>query len=302
MTGAPRAVPSAANRLTVCTLVLREGADVQGRALRELAKAATENSPALGQQAHRNAHSRRKVHAFDDIIAIGTHAQLEIQPIVDPPAVLGEKGEFGTADLGVGQSRGVGRSLGKGAIEPDDIELLAVVFAVEPGLLKVDADLEHVLAQPVILREREALDDLQAAHVALLAVEEIAALSLRGVDHGQRALGFLIDLEGAHRNSRFEDRIRREDQPIDEPRREARLRELRSRLLRAERREGRIRDLAREVDHASSQCVTRRQDRIEPCERVEAVEPDLRLIGQALDLRANEAVLEGTDRATGGRV
>ena len=136
-------------------VVLREGADIQGRALRELAKASTENSPALGQQAHRNAHPRRKVHAFDDIVAIGTHAQLEIQPIVDPPAVLGEKGQFGAADLGVRQSRGVGRSLGKRAIEPDDIELLAVVFAVEPGLLKVDADLEHVLAQPVILRERE---------------------------------------------------------------------------------------------------------------------------------------------------
>ena len=37
---------------------------------------------------------RRIVHALDDIIAIGTEAQLEIQPIVDAPAILSEEGEL----------------------------------------------------------------------------------------------------------------------------------------------------------------------------------------------------------------
>ena len=38
--------------------------------------------------------------------------------------------------------------------------------------------------------------------------------------------------------------------------------------------------------------MTRRQHRVEPRERVEAVEPELRLAGQALDRRASEAVLK----------
>ena len=69
---------------------------------------------------------------LDDVISIGADAQFEIQPIVDAPAILSEEGKFGAADLGVRQRRGIGRSLGKGAVEPDDIELLTVVVAVEP--------------------------------------------------------------------------------------------------------------------------------------------------------------------------
>ena len=86
--------------------------------------------------------------------------------------------------------------------------------------------------------------------------------------------------------------MRREDQPIDESRRETLLRELRRRLRRPERRQRRVRDLAREVDDAAGQRVTRRQDGIETRERVEAVQAELRLAGQALDRRAGEAVLQ----------
>ena len=64
-------------------------------------------------------------------------------------------------------------------------------------MLQVDADLEHVLASPVVPRHRQRFDELQAADVALLAVEEVAALRLRRVDHRQRALGRLVDLEQA---------------------------------------------------------------------------------------------------------
>ena len=84
-------VPSAANRLTRLGVVLREGADVQRRAFRELAEASAEDSPAFGQQAHRDARPRRIVHALDDRIPIGTEAQLDIQPIVEAPAILGEE-------------------------------------------------------------------------------------------------------------------------------------------------------------------------------------------------------------------
>src|SRR5215203_5400146 len=86
--------------------------------------------------------------------------------------------------------------------------------------------------------------------------------------------------------------MRREDQPIDESRRETLLRVLGCRLLRPERRERRVGDLAREVDDAARQGVPRRQHPIETGERVETVQADLRLTGEALDLRPNEAVLE----------
>ena len=113
-------------------VVLREGADVQRRAFRELAEASAENSPAFRQQAHRDARPRRIVHALDHPILIGTEAQLDIQPIVEAPAILSEDGDFSAADFRVRHRRGVGRSLGQRPIQPDDVELLTVVLAVEP--------------------------------------------------------------------------------------------------------------------------------------------------------------------------
>src|SRR5215204_3610360 len=86
--------------------------------------------------------------------------------------------------------------------------------------------------------------------------------------------------------------MRRQVQPFYESHRETLLRIFGGRLLRPERRERRVGDLAREVDDAARQRVTRRQDPIETGERVEAVQADLRLAGEALDLRANEAVLQ----------
>ena len=128
--------------------------------------------------------------------------------------------ELGAADFGVRQSRKVGGSFGERAVEPTTFELLAVVVAVEARVLKVEAELEHMLASPLILRDRQRLDKLQAADVAFLAVEEVAALSLRRVDHRLLALGLLVDLERASRERRFKHRVRRQDQPIDDAGRE----------------------------------------------------------------------------------
>ncbi len=119
-------------------------------------------------------------------------------------------------DLGMRQRRRISGPLGQRAVEADDVDLLAVVVAVEARVLKVEADLEHMLTQPVVLRERQRLDQLQAADVALLTVEEVAALPLRRVDHRQLALGLLIDLERARREGRLENGMRRQDQPIDQ--------------------------------------------------------------------------------------
>ena len=115
-----------------------------------------------------------------------------------------------------------------------------------------------MLSQKVILRERQSLHQLQAADVALLTIEEIAALPLRRVDHRQLAFGFLIDLECARRQGRFENGMRRHDQPVDQASRKAGLGELGCRLRWAKRREGRVRDLPREVDQAAGQRMTRR--------------------------------------------
>ena len=140
---------------------------------------------------------------------------------------------------------------------------------------------------------RQRLDELQAADVALLAVEEVAALALRRVDHRQVALRLLVDLERAARRPstrapRAADRISRSTSPGRKPF----LRERRRRLRRAERRQRRVGDLAREVDDAAGQRMPRREHRIEPRERIEAVEPELRLARQALDRRPDEAVLQ----------
>ena len=58
-------------------------------------------------------------------------AELEHQPIVDAPAILREQRELGAADLGMRQRRRVRRPLGQRAVEPHDVDLLAVVVAVE---------------------------------------------------------------------------------------------------------------------------------------------------------------------------
>ena len=52
--------------------------------------------------------------------------------------------------------------------------------------LQVGAELEHVLTAPQIARQAERLDPLQAGDLALLVVEEAAALRLRRVDHRRR--------------------------------------------------------------------------------------------------------------------
>jgi hypothetical protein len=64
------------------------------------------NSPAknpstVRQHAHRHPDPRRVVGALDDIIEVGTETQLEVQAVVDAPAILREEGELGAADLGV---------------------------------------------------------------------------------------------------------------------------------------------------------------------------------------------------------
>ena len=142
-------MPSAANRLTVCASYCVNAPTVSGVRSANLPKPPRRMPRPSGSRLTAMPDARRKVHALDDAIAIGTDAQLEIQPIVDAPAVLGEDGELGAADFRVRRPRRVGRPLGERTVEPDDVELLAVVLAVEPRVLQVDADLEHVLAQPV---------------------------------------------------------------------------------------------------------------------------------------------------------
>ena len=136
----------AADRLRV---VLRERADGQRRALGELAEAAAQDGAALGQHAHRHADARRIVDALDDVVTIHAEAELEAQPIVDAPAILREQRELGAAHLRIDRRpAAVGRALGERAVEAHDVQLVAVVLAVEARSLQVEADLEDVLAGP----------------------------------------------------------------------------------------------------------------------------------------------------------
>ena len=144
---------------------------------------------------------------LDDVVAIGPNAQLENQPIADAPAILREESELRAVDFRMRQRRRIRGPLGQRPIEAHGIDLLAEGVAIESRMLEVEADLEHVLAQPVIFRERQRLDELQASDVALLAIEEVAGLALRRVNHWKLALALLIDFERTRRDSRFEDGV-----------------------------------------------------------------------------------------------
>src|SRR5262249_59416904 len=102
---------------------------VQRCAFRELAEAAAEDSPALGKEAHRRADSRRVVDALDDIVAIGTEAQLEVQTIVDAPAILREERELVAGDFRLDQERRIGRSLRQRTVEANGIHLVTEVVS-----------------------------------------------------------------------------------------------------------------------------------------------------------------------------
>ena len=116
----------------------------------------------------------------------------------------------------MGQRRRVGRSLGQRSVEPHDVDLLAVVVAVEAGVLQVEAELEDVLAGPVSFEMRQRFDQLQAVDVALLPVEEVAALPLRRIDHRQRRPGSSDRPRTCGRPASISSTaLRREDQPID---------------------------------------------------------------------------------------
>ena len=82
-------------------------------------------------------------------------------------------------------------------IEAPDLDRTAGALAVVFRTLKVGAELEHVLPVPHVAREAQRLDPLEAADVALLVVEEPAALRLRRVHHRRQVLGVHVDLEPA---------------------------------------------------------------------------------------------------------
>ena len=168
--------------------VLRERADRQRRALRKLAEPSAQDPTALGEHADRHPYARRVIDALDDIVEVHSHAQFEIQSVVHTPAILHEDRKLRPADLRVHEGWRIRRPLGERAVEPDDIDFLTEVVAVEARVLQVEAGLENMLAHPIVLRHRQRLDHLQTANVALLTVEEVAALPLRRVDHWQRAL------------------------------------------------------------------------------------------------------------------
>ncbi len=111
---------------------------------------------------------------------------------------------------------------------------------------------------PAVLRKRERADYLRTVDVALLAVEERAALPLRRIDHHAFRWGIdlLIDFEQPRRDRRFEDHPIAEDQPVDRSRGKALLRELRGGFGRTECRQRGIGDPARKIDDAPGQCMT----------------------------------------------
>src|SRR5262249_47661521 len=111
-------------------LVLRERAEIKGRALIELAEAAPENPTALREHRNRYAAARREVHLLHDVVAVHAETQLEHHAIVEPPAVLSEERELQAGDVGMRDDRAVGGALRQGPIESPHVQLLTEVVAV----------------------------------------------------------------------------------------------------------------------------------------------------------------------------
>ena len=109
----------ATDRLRV---VLGERAHSQRRPLGEFSEPAAQNAASVGEQAHGHADPRRKVHPLDDAVPVEPEAQLEAQPAVDAPTVLGEQRELGRGDLWKRRQRGVGNPLGQRAVDPEDVD------------------------------------------------------------------------------------------------------------------------------------------------------------------------------------
>ena len=145
---------------------------------------------------HRNgrARSRRPVHAFTDAIAIDAQAKLERQSRVHSPAVLREHRKLGPVD-GLRRRRAELGALRKGTIETTNFDRAARTRAGVLRTLQVGAELEDVLAAEKVSREAQRLNPLVAAHVALLIVEEAAALRLGRVDHRGMVVAVYLDLK-----------------------------------------------------------------------------------------------------------
>ena len=116
VTGAPSGVPSAANRLTVCTSYCVNAPTVSGVRSANLPNPPRRMPRPSGSRLTDMPDARRVVDALDDIVAVGADAQLEIQPIVDAPAILREERELGAADFGVASA--AASSVVRSASEP----------------------------------------------------------------------------------------------------------------------------------------------------------------------------------------
>jgi hypothetical protein len=159
------------------------------------------------------------------------------------------------------------------------------------GLLKVGAEFEHVLTAPQIPGHAQRLDPLDAGDIAFLIVEEAAALRFRRVHHRREVGGVHVDLEPAHRQRGLDDQIRPDRKAVYGAGRPAFLIEIGGRLDWSKRVHRDVPDFAGEENQGAAEGVTRGQDAVDACERVEAAQVDLGLALKALDRRRHIAKL-----------
>ena len=135
-----------------------------GRAVGADGGVAVDPGPPRDVGCDRDAHPWRIVRVLDDVVEIGAEPELEIESIIDAPAILREHRKLGPVHFRMRQRRRIRDSLGQGPIEANGIDLVTEVVAIEARVLEIHPDLEDVLAVPV-LRDAEGFDKLYAADV-----------------------------------------------------------------------------------------------------------------------------------------
>ena len=237
-----------------------------------------------GSALNASAGARRPVDPFHHRVAIEPQAEFERDPIAQTPAVLRKHRELRAVDLLFRTSAELD-ALRERPIKTTDLDRSAGTRAVVLRLLKVGAELEHVLTAPQVPRQAQRLDPLQARDVAFLVVEESAALRLGRVHHRRMVGGVHVDLEPAYRECGLDDQIRPNRKPVDGAGRPAALIEIGRHLDRTKRVHRDVPDFARKQNQSAAERVTGRQDAVDTRERVEASQIDLGLVRQAPDWR-----------------